>query len=160
LGFGKSITRSNLSKANEKRNLKIFEEFANHLIGIAQLKSRKDIFDVKGNIYAFDSLTVDLCLSVFCWVHFRKTKAGIKLHTLFDVNTQTPVFIHITKANLHDVNIMDVIDYDPLAYYVFDRAYLYYKHFYRITKAKAYFVVRAKSNIKFNRMYSNTVDKT
>lgn len=82
LGFGKSITRSNLSKANEKRNYKIFEEFANHLIGIAQLKNSNDTFDIKGNIYAFDSSTVDLCLSVFCWAHFRKTKAGIKLHTL------------------------------------------------------------------------------
>lgn len=160
LGFGKSITRSNLSKANEKRNHKIFEEFANHLIGIAQLKNSNDTFDIKGNIYAFDSSTVDLCLSVFCWAHFRKTKAGIKLHTLFDVNTQIPVFIHITKANIHDVNAMDVIDYEPLAYYIFDRAYVDYKRLYRITKAKAYFVVRAKSNIKFNRMYSNTVDKT
>ena len=160
LGFGKSITRSNLSKANEKRNYKIFEEFANHLIGIAQLKNSKDTFGIKGNIYAFDSSTVDLCLSVFCWAHFRKTKAGIKLHTLFDINTQIPVFIHITKANIHDVNAMDVIDYEPLAYYIFDRAYVDYQRLYPITKAKAYFVVRAKSNIKFNRMYSNTVDKT
>lgn len=160
LGFGKSITRSNLSKANEKRNYKIFEEFATHLISIAQLKNSNDIFDIKGNIYAFDSSTVDLCLSVFCWAHFRKTKAGIKLHTLFDVNSQIPVFIHITKANIHDVNAMDVIDYEPFAYYIFDRAYVDYKRLYRITKAKAYFVVRAKSNIKFNRMYSNTVDKT
>jgi len=160
LGFGKSITRSNLSKANEKRNYKIFEEFANHLIGIAQLKNSKDTFGIKGNIYAFDSSTIDLCLSVFCWAHFRKTKAGIKLHTLFDVNTQIPVFIHITKANIHDVNAMDVIDYEPLAYYIFDRAYVDYQRLYRITKAKSYFVVRAKSNIKFNRMYSNRVDKT
>ena len=159
LGFGKSITRSNLSKANEKRNYKIFEEFANHLIGIAQLKNSNNTFDIKGNIYAFDSSTVDLCLSVFCWAHFRKTKAGIKLHTLFDINTKIPVFIHITKANIHDVNAMDVIDYEPLAYYIFDRAYVDYKRLYRITKAKAYFVVRAKSNIKFNRMYSNKVDK-
>jgi len=159
LGFGKSITRSNLSKANEKRNYKIFEEFANHLIVIAQLKSSNDTFDIKGNIYAFDSSTIDLCLSVFCWAHFRKTKAGIKLHTLFDINTKIPVFIHITKANIHDVNAMDVIDYEPLAYYIFDRAYVDYQRLYRITKAKAYFVVRAKSNIKFKRMYSNKVDK-
>jgi hypothetical protein len=160
LGFGKNITRSNLSKANEKRNYKIFEEFANHLITIAQRKNSNDTFDIKGNIYAFDSSTIDLCLSVFCWAHFRKTKAGIKLHTLFDVNTQIPVFIHITKANIHDVNAMDVIDYEPLAYYVFDRAYVDYQRLYRITKAKAYFVVRAKSNMKFKRMYSNKVDKT
>lgn len=160
LGFGKSITRSNLSKANEKRNYKIFEEFANHLIGIAQQRNSNDTFDIKGNIYAFDSSTIDLCLSVFCWAHFRKTKAGIKLHTLFDVNTKIPVFIHITKANIHDVNAMDVIDYEPLAYYIFDRAYVDYKRLYRIEKAKAYFVVRAKSNVKFKRMYSNKIDKT
>lgn len=160
LGFGKNVTRSNLSKANENRNFKIFEEFANHLILIAQTKSNKETFDIKGNIYAFDSSTIDLCLSVFCWAHFRKTKAGIKLHTLFDVNTQIPVFIHITEANFHDVNAMDVIDYEPSAYYIFDRAYVDYERLFRITKAKAYFVVRAKSNVKFKRMYSQKVDKT
>jgi hypothetical protein len=160
LGFGKSITRSNLSKANENRNFKIFEEFAEHLIKVAQNKNDNSDFEIDGNIYAFDSSTIDLCLSVFCWAHFRKTKAGIKLHTLFDVNTQIPVFIHITEANIHDVNAMDVIDYEPLAYYIFDRAYVDYERLYRIEKAKAYFVVRAKSNIKFKRMYSKKVDKT
>ena len=160
LGFGKSITRSNLSKANENRNFKIFEEFADHLIKVAQNKNDNSDFEIEGNIYAFDSSTIDLCLSVFCWAHFRKTKAGIKLHTLFDVNTQIPVFIHITEANIHDVNAMDVIDYEPLAYYIFDRAYVDYERLYRIEKAKAYFVVRAKSNIKFKRMYSKKVDKT
>lgn len=159
LGFGKSITRSNLSKANENRNFKIFEEFADHLIKIAQSKNDKSDFEVEGNIYAFDSSTIDLCLSVFCWAHFRKTKAGIKLHTLFDVNTHIPVFIHITEANIHDVNAMDVIDYEPLAYYIFDRAYVDYGRLYRIEKAKANFVVRAKSNIKFKRMYSRKADK-
>jgi hypothetical protein len=159
LGFGKKVTRSNLSKANEKRNFKIFEEFANHLIMIAQKKNNISNFDIKGNIYAFDSSTIDLCLSVFCWAHFRKTKAGIKLHTLFDVNTQIPLFIDITEANIHDVNAMNVIDYEPLAYYIFDRAYVDYKRLYKITKAKAYFVIRAKSNIKFRRIYSNKVNK-
>ncbi|WP_026450205.1 IS4 family transposase [Aequorivita capsosiphonis] len=159
LGFGKSITRSNLSKANENRNFKIFEEFADHLIKIAQSKNDKSDFEIEGNIYAFDSSTIDLCLSVFCWAHFRKTKAGIKLHTLFDVNTHIPVFIHITEANIHDVNAMDVIDYEPLAYYIFDRAYVDYGRLYRIEKAKANFVVRAKSNIKFKRMYSRKADK-
>ena len=92
--------------------------------------------------------------------HFRKTKAGIKLHTLFDINTQIPVFIHITEANVHDVNAMDVIDYEPFAYYIFDRAYVDYDRLFRITKANAYFVVRAKSNVKFKRMYSQKIDKT
>lgn len=160
LGFGKNVSRSNLSKANENRNFKIFEEFASHLISLAQSKISDKKIEIKGNIYAFDSSTIDLCLSVFCWAHFRKTKAGIKLHTLFDVNTQIPVFIHITEANIHDVNAMDVIDYEPLAYYIFDRAYVDYERLFRITLAKAFFVVRAKSNVKFKRMYSNKIEKS
>ena len=160
LGFGKNVTRSNLSKANENRNYKIFEDFANHLILIAQEKNSNDSFEIKGNIYAFDSSTIDLCLSVFWWAHFRKTKAGIKLHTLFDVNTQIPVFIHITEANIHDVHAMDIINYEPFAYYIFDRGYFDYLRLYRITKASAYFVVRAKSNLKFKRMYSKKTDKS
>jgi hypothetical protein len=160
LGFGKNVSRSNLSKANENRNFKIFEEFASHLISLAQSKNSNEKFEIKGNIYVFDSSTIDLCLSVFCWAHFRKTKAGIKLHTLFDVNTQIPLFIHITEANIHDVNAMDVIDYEPLAYYIFDRAYVDYERLFRITTAKAFFVVRSKSNVKFKRMYSNKIDKS
>ena len=160
LGFGKNVTRSNLSKANENRNYKIFEDFANHLILIAQEKNCNDSFEIKGNIYAFDSSTIDLCLSVFWWAHFRTTKAGIKLHTLFDINTQIPVFIHITEANVHDVNAMDIINYEPFAYYIFDRAYVDYFRLYQITKSCAYFVVRAKSNVKFKRMYSNKIDKS
>ena len=160
LGFGKNVTRSNLAKANENRNYKIFEDFANHLTLIAQEKNSDHSFEIKGNIYAFDSSTIDLCLSVFWWAHFRKTKAGIKLHTLFDINTQIPVFIHITEANIHDVNVMDIITYEPFAYYIFDRAYLDYSRLYRITESKAYFVVRAKSNLKFKRMYSKKTDKS
>ena len=160
LGFGKNVTRSNLSKANENRNYKIFEDFANHLILIAQEKNSNDSFEIKGNIYAFDSSTIDLCLSVFWWAHFRKTKAGIKLHTLFDINTQIPVFVHITEANIHDVNAMDIINYERFAYYIFDRAYVDYIRLNRITKSQAYFVVRAKSNLKFKRMYSKKTDKS
>jgi hypothetical protein len=160
LGFGKNVTRSNLSKANENRNYKIFEDFANHLILIAQEKNSNDSFEINGNIYAFDSSTIDLCLSVFWWAHFRKTKAGIKLHTLFHINTQIPVFIHITEANIHDVNAMDIINYERFAYYIFDRAYVDYHRLYRITKSSAYFVVRAKSNAKFKRMYSKKTDKS
>lgn len=97
---------------------------------------------------------------IFWWAHFRKTKAGIRLHTLFDVNTQIPVFIHITEANIHDVNAMDIINYEPFAYYIFDRSYVDYFRLYRITKSFAYFVVRAKSNLKFKRMYSKKTDKS
>lgn len=160
LGFGKNVSLSNLSKANEKRIYLIFEEFANHLIAVARQKSKNIDFEIQGKIYAFDSTTIDLCLSVFWWAHFRKTKAGIKLHTLFDITTQIPAFIHFSEADVHDVNAMDYIVYEPYAYYIFDRAYVDYKRLYAITSQKAFFVVRAKSNLKFKRMYSNKSDKS
>lgn len=160
LGFGKNVSLSNLSKANEKRIYLIFEEFANHLITMARQKSKNIDFEIQGKIYAFDSTTIDLCLSVFWWAHFRKTKAGIKLHTLFDITTQIPAFIHFSEADVHDVNAMDYIVYEPYAYYIFDRAYVDYKRLYAITSQKAFFVVRAKSNLKFKRMYSNKSDKS
>jgi hypothetical protein len=160
LGFGKSVTRSNLAKANEKRDCKIFEEFAYHLIGLARKKRENDNFEIKGKVYAFDSSTIDLCLSVFWWAKFRKTKAGIKLHTLYDISTQIPAFIHITAAIVNDINAMDYIPYESGAYYIFDRAYVDYERLYKITILSAFFVVRAKSNLKFRRMYSRKVDKT
>ena len=159
LGLGKSVTRSNLAKANEKRNSKIFEEFAYQLIEIARKKRANDDFMIKGKVYAFDSSTIDLCLSVFWWAKFRKTKAGVKLHTLFDVVTQIPLFIHITSAKLNDVNAMDFIPYETGAYYIFDRGYIDFKRLYYITKLAAFFVTRGKSNLKFRRIYSNKVDK-
>ena len=159
LGFGKSVTRSNLAKANEKRNCKIFEGFAYYLIDLARKKLANEDFEIKGKVYAFDSSTIDLCLSVFWWASFRKTKGGIKLHTLYDITTQIPAFIHITAASVHDVNAMDVIPYEAGAYYVFDRGYVHFKRLYRITALSAFFVIRAKSSLKFNRMYSNKVNK-
>jgi hypothetical protein len=160
LGFGKNVTRSNLSKANESRNCKIFEEFAYHLIEIARNKRANDNFEIKGKVYAFDSSTIDLCLNVFWWAKFRKAKGGIKLHTLFDITTQIPAFIHITAATVNDVNAMDLIPYESDAYYIFDRGYVDYTRLYRITLLSAYFVVRAKSNLNFDRMYSRQVDKS
>ena len=159
LGFGKSISKSNLSKANNKRNSKIFEEFAYYLIDIAQNKLKNDDFEIKGKIYAFDSSTIDLCLNVFWWARFRKTKGGIKLHTLYDITTKIPVFIHITEATIHDVNAMDVIPYEVGAYYIFDRGYVDFKRLFKITKLSSFFVIRAKSNLKFRRIYSNKVNK-
>lgn len=100
LGFGKNVIRSNLSKANESRNCKIFEEFAYHLIEIARNKRANENFEIKGKVYAFYSSTIDLCLNVFWWAKFRKAKGGIKLHTLFDITTQIPAFIHITAATV------------------------------------------------------------
>ncbi len=160
LGFGKNVTLSNLAKANLSRNSKIFEEFAYHLIAIARKDRAKDDFQVKGQVYAFDSTTIDLCLSVFWWAKFRKYKGGIKLHTLFDINTQIPAFVHITPASVHDVNAMDALLYEMNAYYILDRGYVDYTRLYRITQHSATFVVRAKSNLKFNRMYSRKHDKS
>ena len=160
LGFGKNVTRSNLAKANEKRNSKIFEEFAYYLIDIARRKRSSDDFQIKGKVYAFDSSTIDLCLSIFWWAKFRKNKAGIKLHTLFDVVTLIPAFIHITEATVNDVNAMDLIPYETGAYYVFDRGYIDFSRLHKINLLLAFFVVRAKSNLKFRRIYSNKVDKS
>ncbi len=159
LGFGKTVTRSNLAKANERRNSKIFEEYAYYLIDLARKKLVNDDFEIKGKVYAFDSSTIDLCLSVFWWAKFRKTKGGIKLHTLYDITTQIPAFIHITAASVHDVNAMDVIPYENGAYYIFDRGYVDFGRLYSITTLSAFFVIRAKSNLKFKRMYSRKVDK-
>jgi hypothetical protein len=160
LGFGKSVTRSNLSKANENRNSKVFEEFAYYLIEVARNKRKNDNFEIKGKVYAFDSSTIDLCLNVFWWAKFRKAKGGIKLHTLYDVTTQIPAFIHITAATVNDVNAMDYIPYESGAYYIFDRGYVDYSRLYKITLFSAYYVVRAKSNLQFKRIYSQKVDKT
>jgi hypothetical protein len=160
LGFGKSVTRSNLAKANENRSSKIFEEYAYHLIAVARRKRANDNFEIKGKVYAFDSSTIDLCLSVFWWAKFRKAKGGIKLHTLYDITTQIPAFIHITEAKVNDVNAMDLIPYESESYYIFDRGYVDFTRLHKITNHSAYFVIRAKSNLKFNRMYSNKVNKT
>ncbi len=160
LGFGKNVTRSNLAKANEKRNSKIFEEFAYHLIDVARRNRANDDFEIKGTVYAFDSSTIDLCLSVFWWAKFRKAKGGIKLHTLFDITTQIPAFVHITPSTVNDVNAMDYLNYEQSAYYIFDRGYIDYTRLFKITQHSAFFVIRAKSNLQFNRMYSQKIDKS
>ena len=159
LGFGKSVTRSNLAKANEVRNSKIFEEFAYHLIAIARKARTNDDFEIKGKVYVFDSSTIDLCLSVFWWAKFRKAKGGIKLHTLFDITTQIPAFVHITPASINDVNAMDYLVYEQSAYYIFDRGYVDFTRLYKITLHSAFFVIRGKSNLKLKRMYSRKIDK-
>ncbi|HSV75870.1 MAG TPA: IS4 family transposase [Bacteroidales bacterium] len=124
LGFGKSVTRSNLAKANENRDCRIFEKFAYHLVALARKQRQDNDFKIKGQVYAFDSTTIDLCLSVFWWAKFRKRKGGIKLHTLFDIKTQIPAFVHVTAAVVHDVNAMDLLSFEPEAYYIFDRGYV------------------------------------
>ncbi len=148
LGVGKNVTRSNLAKANENRDYRIFEDFAFHMINEARKKRVSEIFKLNGNVYAFDSTTIDLCLNLFPWAKFRKHKGGIKVHTLYDVETQVPAFIHITEAKVNDVKAMDTIPYESGSYYVFDRAYNDYKRLFKIHMNDSYFVVRAKTNIK------------
>ena len=162
LGFGSTVTRRNLGKANEKRSYKIFEEFAYELIDQARKSCYSSDFEVKvdGNVYALDSTTIDLCLSVFWWAEFRKNKGGIKLHTLYDVKRSIPSFLYISKASVHDVNVLDMIPYEAGSFYVVDKAYIDFKRLNRIDSQGSFFVTRAKDNIRFNRMYSNPVDKS
>jgi len=152
LGWGKAATRSNLAKANQNRDYRIFEEFAYRMVAEAQKDRATEIFKLGGNVYAFDSTTIDLCLNVFEWALFRKRKGGIKIHTLYDIETQIPTFFHITTAKLNDVVAMDAIPYEPDSFYIFDRGYNDYKRLHRIHEIGAYFVVRAKKNNVFKPM--------
>lgn len=150
LGFGKSvITRSNLSKANANRDCKIFEEFAYKMISIAQGKRITKEFEIAGRFYAFDSTTIDLCLNLFWWASFRKTKGGIKIHTLYDIVTQIPAFIHITEAKVHDMNAMDEIPYEANAYYIFDRGYFDLARLFTINCIGSNFVIRERGQLQY-----------
>jgi len=162
LGLGKSVTQSNLGKANRNRDYWIYEDFAYVLIEEARNSVYKDDFEVKvdGNVYAFDSSTIDLCLSVFWWAEFRKHKGGIKLHTLYDVKTSIPSLVLITSAKVHDVNMLDALTYEAGSFYIMDKGYIDFTRLYRLNCCKAYFVTRARENMQFRRIYSNKVDKT
>ena len=149
LGFGKHVTKSNLAKANQNRDYHIFEDFAYFLVNEARRKGAVDIFKLGGNIYAFDSTTIDLCLDVFWWAKFRKYKGGIKIHTLYDIETQIPTFFHVTNAKVNDVNAMDVIPYEIGSYYVFDRGYNDFKRLYKIKTLDSFFVIRSKKNLQY-----------
>lgn len=149
LGFGKHVTKSNLAKANQNRDYHIFEDFAYFLVNEARRKRAIDIFKLGGNIYAFDSTTIDLCLDVFWWAKFRKYKGGIKIHTLYDIETQIPTFLHVTNAKVNDVNAMDVIPYEIGSYYVFDRGYNDFKRLYKIKTLDSFFVIRSKKNLQY-----------
>lgn len=150
LGFGTSlITRSNMAKANANRDCKIFEEFAYKMISIAQGKRITKEFEIEGRLYAFDSTTIDLCLNLFWWASFRKAKGGIKIHTLYDVVTQIPTFLHITEAKVNDMNAMDKIPYEPNAYYIFDRGYFDLARLFTINIIGSNFVIREKGQLQY-----------
>lgn len=149
LGMGKNVSKSSLARANQDRDYHIFEEYAYFLVNEARLKRATNIFKLGGNVYAFDSTTIDLCLSVFWWAKFRKKKGGIKVHTLYDVETQIPTFFHITEASVHDSKAMKEIPYESGSYYIFDRAYNNFKMLYKMHQIGSYFVVRAKKNLQY-----------
>ena len=152
LGVGKTVTRSNLSKANEQRDFRIFEDFAYYMIAEARRKRVNDMGGTEAHIYAFDSTTIALCLSIFDWAKFRKKKGGIKVHTLFDVIAGVPTFVHITEAKVHDMNAMDDIPYEVGSFYIFDRGYNDYSRLYTIHRIGATFILRAKNNVKYKRL--------
>ena len=152
LGFGKHAAKSTLADANTKRDYRIFEEFAYKVIAETQRCRIVDIFKLNGNIYAFDSTTVDLCLSTFEWALFRKKKGGIKMHTLYNLETQIPTFFHITPAKVHDTKAMYVIPYEENSFYIFDRGYNDFKRLHNIESIGAYFVIRGKTNNDFKPM--------
>ena len=150
LGFGRTpINRTQLSKVNQLRDYHIFEEFAYHMVELAQKKRINQEFELNGKYYAFDSTTIDLCMSLFEWARFRSTKSGIKVHTQLDVVTQIPVSFNITEAAVHDVNAMDWINYEPFACYIFDRGYWDLDRLYRIEMLNSFFVIREKRGPKF-----------
>lgn len=150
LGFGRTpINRSQLSKVNQLRDYRIFEEFAYYMVKLAQKKCIDKEFVLYGKFYAFDSTTIDLCMSLFEWARFRSTKSGIKVHTQIDVVTQIPVSFYITEAAVHDVNAMDWINYEALACYIFDRGYWDLERLYRIELINSFFVIREKRKPKF-----------
>jgi len=162
MGFRSRIARSTLADANETHDWRIFADFAQHLIGIARPLHVKDPIgvDLDHTLYALDSTTVDLCLSLFPWARFRKHKAAVKMHTLLDLRGNIPTFISITDGKVHDVNILDEIMPEAGAFYVMDRGYLDFERLYFFTLSAAFFVVRTKSNVILQRRYSHPVDKT
>ena len=161
LGINFVVSRSTLAEANENRNWRIYADFAQVLLSRARLLYVHDDFglDIENTVYALDSTTIDLCLSVFWWATFRKAKAAVKLHTLLDLRGNLPTFIRITDGKTHDVNILDELIFEPLAIYLMDKGYLDFARLFKINSASAYFVTRAKTNLAFARISSNEVDK-
>jgi hypothetical protein len=162
VGFRGQVSRSTLADANETHDWRIYADFAQVLIGIARPLYAQDPIgvDLDQSLYALDSTTIDLCLSLFPWAKFRKHKGAIKMHTLLDLHGNIPTFIGITDGTVHDVNILDEIFPEAGAFYVMDRGYVDFQRLYIFTLSAAFFVVRTKSNVLLQRRYSHPVDKT
>jgi hypothetical protein len=162
MGFQGKVARSTLADANESRDWRIFADFAQVLICIARPLYAADPIgvDLDHSLYALDSTTIDLCLSLFPWAKFRRHKGAVKMHTLLDLHGNIPTFISITNGKVHDVNILDEIAPEAGAFYVMDRGYVDFERLYVFTLSAAFFVVRTKSNVLIQRRYSHPVDKT
>jgi len=162
IGIGTAIAKSTLSKANENRSWQIYHDLAMLLIKEAKQLYINDSgleMSIKNNVFAIDATTIDVCLSAFWWAKFRTTKGGIRLHTQLDLKTSIPEFIHISTASVHEVNVMDMISYLPDSFYVVDRGYTDFQRLYHIHHCKAFYVIRAKDNLHFNRISSVPADK-
>jgi len=161
MGIHSTVSRNNLSNANENRDWRIYAEFAQVLIQQArELYANDSTFpDLNATVYALDSTTIDLCMTLFPWAHFRRAKSAVKMHTLLNLCGPIPEFILISPGNVHDVNVLDHIIPVPGAYYVMDRAYLDFERLYTLHTLKAYFVTRSKKNFQFQRRYSRPVDR-
>src|SRR5438128_1399899 len=161
-GLSGPVRRSSLADANERRDWRIYAAFAHTLIDIARpLYADTDLgLDLNATAYALDATTIDLCLSMFPWARFRKAKGAIKLHTMIEAHSSIPVFIDITHGKVHDVNVLDILIPEPGSFLIMDRAYLDFARLYTLHQALAFFVIRAKSNLQFQRRYSHPVDKT
>ena len=161
-GIRAKVCRNTLAKANEKRDWRIYADFAHVLIGIARRLYAEEDFGVQleQTAYAFDSTTIDLCLSLFPWARFRKRKAAVKLHTLIDLRGNIPCFISITEGKTHDVNILDELVVEPGSFYVMDRGYVDFKRLYRFNQSLSFFIIRAKKNLDYRRRAYRHVDKS
>lgn len=162
IGIKNLIAKSTLTKANENRDWQIYSDLAKLLIKEAKKLYGNDSnleIDLKNNVFAIDATTIDMCLSIFWWAKFRTTKGGIKLHTQLDLKTTIPEFVHITPAAVHEVNVLDIVAYQPDSFYVLDRGYTDFRRLYHIHEVKAFFIIRAKDNLHFNRISSASANK-
>jgi len=161
LGIRSKISKSTLADANENRDWRIYADFAQVLISIARKLYADDDFGIEldETVYALDASTIDLCLSLFPWARFRKSKAAVKLHTLLDLRGSIPSFISITDGKVHDVNILDELVPEPGSIYVMDRGYLDFERLFLLHQCLAFFIIRSKRNTKFRRIYSHEIDK-
>ena len=160
-GFSGPVKRATLADANEKRDWRIYRDFAQSLIQIARpLYAHSDLgLELEGTAYAFDATTIDLCLSLFPWAQFRRRKAAIKLHTLLEIHSAIPVFIAITSGAIHEVNLLDELQPEPGSFIVMDRGFVDFQRLYRLHTALAFFVIRTKDNLAFRRRYSHPHDR-